>query len=73
MRTKLIRILVTLLALLSFLSASAFAGQGHYKGFPREEALITVQELKSLIDAGDRRLQIVVGDPSSLAVFPAVC
>jgi hypothetical protein len=28
--------------------------------------------LKSLIDAGDRRLQIVVRDPSSLAVFPAV-
>ncbi len=52
--------LVTALALVVAvgLTVPALAGQG-YKGFARGEALITVQELKSLIDAKDPKLVIL--------------
>ena len=50
---------ITILSFLAFLSflflptVGANAEQSGYKGFPRGHALITVQELKGLLDAGD--------------------
>ena len=52
-------------ALLSFLFLSAAgvdAGQNGYKGFPRGEALVTVQELKHRIDTGDPNLVILAAE-----------
>jgi thiosulfate/3-mercaptopyruvate sulfurtransferase len=59
----------SLVALLSFLflltlTAGAYAGQSGYKGFPRGNALITVQELKHLLDAGDPSLVILAAERS---------
>src|SRR3989304_7914051 len=54
-------------ALLFFLflpAAGANAGQSGYKGFPRGRALVSVQELKQLLDAGDPSLVIVAAEGS---------
>ena len=54
-------------ALLFFLflpAAGANAGQSGYKGFPRGDALISVQELKQLLDSGDPSLVIVAAEGS---------
>jgi thiosulfate/3-mercaptopyruvate sulfurtransferase len=56
------------LALLSFpllLVAGSSAAQAGYKGFPRSDALITVQELKGLLDAGDPSLVIIAAERSA--------
>ena len=51
------------LSFLLFLPAvGAHAGQSGYKGFPRSDALISVQELKPLLDAGDPSLVIVAAE-----------
>jgi thiosulfate/3-mercaptopyruvate sulfurtransferase len=57
----------SLFALLFFLvlpAAGANAEQSGYKGFPRGESLITVQELKHLLDAGDPSLVILAAERS---------
>jgi len=53
-----------LLVLLLFLPAGSYAAQAGYKGFPRGNALITVQELKGLLDAGDPSLVIIAAEGS---------
>jgi thiosulfate/3-mercaptopyruvate sulfurtransferase len=50
--------------LLLVIAPLAFAGQPGYKGYPRGEALITVQELKRLIEAGDPRLVVLAAENS---------
>ena len=50
--------------LLLVLTPLAFAGQPGYKGYARGEALITVQELKRLIDARDPKLVILAAENS---------
>jgi thiosulfate/3-mercaptopyruvate sulfurtransferase len=61
---------ITILSFLAFLSflflptAGANAEQSGYKGFPRGHALITVQELKGLLDAGDPRLVVIAAEDS---------
>jgi thiosulfate/3-mercaptopyruvate sulfurtransferase len=55
-------------ALLFFLvltAADANAEQSGYKGFPRGNALITVQELKHLLDAGDPSLVVIAAEGSA--------
>ncbi len=53
------------LSLLLFLpDAGADAGQSGYKGFPRGNALITVHELKHLLDAGDPDLVVIAAENS---------
>jgi thiosulfate/3-mercaptopyruvate sulfurtransferase len=64
MNTKLLRILLMLLTLLSTLTTNAFAEHNGYKGYPRGNALITVQELKRLIDAKDPRLVVLAAENS---------
>ncbi len=54
-----------LLSFLFLLTSAAGAGQPGYKGFPRGEALITAQELKSLIDAGEPKLVILAAEGSA--------
>jgi thiosulfate/3-mercaptopyruvate sulfurtransferase len=46
------------------MTVSAFAGQDDYKGYPRGNALITVQELKRLIDAKDPKLVVLAAENS---------
>jgi len=53
--------LVTLTALL-LLEVESSAGQDGYKGYPRGNALITVQELKHLIDSRDPNLVILAAE-----------
>ena len=50
--------------LIALVAAIALAGQGQYKDYPRGHALITVQELKSLIDAKDPQLVILAAENS---------
>jgi 3-mercaptopyruvate sulfurtransferase SseA len=64
MNTQSIRIFLTLLTLLSLLSHNAFAEGSGYKGYPRGNALITVQELKRLIDAKDPSLVVLAAENS---------
>lgn len=64
MITQSTRILLLLLALLSLLTINAFAVQNGYKGYPRGNALITVQELKHLIDARDPKLVVLAAENS---------
>jgi thiosulfate/3-mercaptopyruvate sulfurtransferase len=64
MNTQAIRIFLTLLTLLSLLTVNVFAEQSGYKGYPRGNALITVQELKRLIDAKDPRLVVLAAENS---------
>jgi thiosulfate/3-mercaptopyruvate sulfurtransferase len=64
MNTQLIRIFLTLLTVLSLLTIKAFAESNSYKGYPRGGALITVQELKRLINAKDPRLVILAAENS---------
>ncbi len=52
------------LALLLLLPAGSFATQPGYKGFPRGGALISVHELKHLMDAGDPNLVILAAEKS---------
>src|SRR4030066_1213166 len=59
-----IRSSLALLSSLFLLVAGAHAGQSGYKGFPRGNALISVQELKQLLDAGDPSLVIVAAEGS---------
>jgi thiosulfate/3-mercaptopyruvate sulfurtransferase len=62
MNTKLIRSILMLLTLSSMLTINASAEQ--YKGYPRGNALITVQELKRLIDAKDPSLVVLAAENS---------
>src|SRR4030065_1258144 len=57
-----IRFFLALSFLLCLHAAGAHAGQSGYKGFPRGDALISVQELKQLLDAGDPSLVIVAAE-----------
>ncbi|GAB7027418.1 sulfurtransferase [Geotalea toluenoxydans] len=58
--------LLTLLTITSLLAAvtCSFANDTGYKGYPRGIALITVQELKQLIDAKDTKLVILAAENS---------
>ncbi|KAB0668733.1 sulfurtransferase [Oryzomonas sagensis] len=62
MNTKPIRIIFTILALLNLTLVSAVAGESGYKGYPRGNALISVQELKRLIDARTPKLVILAAE-----------
>ncbi len=64
MGTQPIRIFLMILSLLSLLTINGYAEQGSYKGYPRGNALINVQELKRLIDANDPRLVILAAENS---------
>lgn len=64
MHTKSIRIILMLLTLLSVATISAYADQTGYKGYPRGNALITVQELKRLIDAKDPKIVVLAAENS---------
>lgn len=64
MITKLIRIFLLLVSLTGMLAMTAFAEQGAYKGYPRGKALITVHELKQLIDAKNTRLVVLAAENS---------
>jgi thiosulfate/3-mercaptopyruvate sulfurtransferase len=58
------RILLTFLALTGLLTAFAYSEEGGYKGYSRGNALITVQELKRLIDEKDPRLVVLAAENS---------
>jgi thiosulfate/3-mercaptopyruvate sulfurtransferase len=64
MRTPFIRIIPMLLTLLSLLTCAAFAHDPAYKGYPRGNALITVQELKRMIDSNDPKLVVIAAENS---------
>ncbi len=64
MNAKTPRIFFVILIVLSLLTTNAFAEQSKYKGYPRGNALITVQELKRLIDAKDPKLVILAAENS---------
>jgi thiosulfate/3-mercaptopyruvate sulfurtransferase len=53
-----------LLTILNLLSMNGYAGQESYKGYPRGNALITVQELKHLIDARNPKLVVLAAENS---------
>jgi thiosulfate/3-mercaptopyruvate sulfurtransferase len=59
-----IRFFLALSFLLFLPAAGAHAGQSGYKGFPRGNALISVQELKHLLDAGDPSLVVIAAEGS---------
>jgi thiosulfate/3-mercaptopyruvate sulfurtransferase len=58
-----------LLSILTFLATGAHAGPSGYKGFPRGNALISVHELKHLIDARDPKL-VILAAQSDLEYLP---
>jgi thiosulfate/3-mercaptopyruvate sulfurtransferase len=60
---------LALLPALAFLVSGAYAAPAGYKGYPRGNALITVQELKSLIDAHDPNF-VLVAAQSNLEYLP---
>lgn len=62
MKKIIISSFLALLSLLFFSAAGSYAGQSGYKGFTRGDALITVQELKGLLDAGDPSLVILAAE-----------
>lgn len=64
MGTKPHRIFMILLTLLSLLTINGYAEQSNYKGYPRGNTLITVQELKRLIDAKDPKLVVLAAENS---------
>jgi thiosulfate/3-mercaptopyruvate sulfurtransferase len=64
MNTKTIRIFLMFLTLLSVSTVNTFAGQNPYKGYLRGNALITVQELKRLIDAKNLKLVVLAAENS---------
>ncbi len=64
MNTKLILNIMMTLTLFTALAVNAIAEQTGYKGYPRGKALITVQELKQLIDAKDPRLVVLAAENS---------
>ena len=59
-----IRFSLALLSSLFLLVTGVYAEQSGYKGFPRGKALITVQELKHLLDAGDPSLVVIAAEGS---------
>ena len=69
MKKNHIRIFLALLLALAFLVSGAYAAPVGYKGYPRGDALITVQELKGLIDARDPKL-VLVAAQSNLEYLP---
>ncbi len=62
MNRQLLRLFITALALLSLLTGTVHAEQAGYKGYPRGNALITVQELKKLIEAKTPNLVILAAE-----------
>jgi thiosulfate/3-mercaptopyruvate sulfurtransferase len=64
-----VRIFISILPLLAFLVSDAHAERAGYKGFPRGDALITVQELQGLIDTRDPNL-VIVAAQSNLEYLP---
>lgn len=64
MTAKLIKTVLTALTILSLLAINAHADQSGYKGYPRGNALISVQELKKLIDAKEPKLVILAAENS---------
>jgi thiosulfate/3-mercaptopyruvate sulfurtransferase len=69
MNRNFIRTFLSLLPALTFLVSGAYAAPAGYKGYPRGNALITVQELKGLIDARDPNL-VIVAAQSNLEYLP---
>jgi thiosulfate/3-mercaptopyruvate sulfurtransferase len=69
MNRNFIRTFFSLLPVLAFLASGAYAAQVGYKGYPRGNALITVQELKGLIDARDPKL-VILAAQSNLEYLP---
>jgi thiosulfate/3-mercaptopyruvate sulfurtransferase len=55
---------VLTVGLVTLLATIALAGQANYKGYNRGNALISVQELKQLIDARDPKLVILAAENS---------
>lgn len=64
MKNSIIRFILLSLVLLNALGLNAFAQEAGYKGYQRGYALITVQELKRLIDSSDPRLVVVAAENS---------
>ena len=69
MNRKFVRTFFSLLPVLAFLVSGAYAAQVGYKGYPRGNALITVQELKGLIDTRDPKL-VILAAQSNLEYLP---
>jgi 3-mercaptopyruvate sulfurtransferase SseA len=60
---------LALLPALAFLVSGSYAAQAGYKGYPRGNALITVQELKGRIDTRDPNL-VILAAQSNLEYLP---
>jgi thiosulfate/3-mercaptopyruvate sulfurtransferase len=64
MDNRLIRTFLMILTSLALLTGAGYAEQNSYKGYPRGNALITVQELKRLIDSRDPKLVLLAAENS---------
>ncbi|CAH2031980.1 sulfurtransferase [Trichlorobacter ammonificans] len=62
MKTGIIRIVLLAAGLMGLMSFAAYAETADYKGFERGNALISVQELKQLIDRNDGKLVILAAE-----------
>lgn len=62
MRKNTIHAVLASLPILTLIAVAAYAGPSGYKGYPRGNALITVQELRRLIDAGDSNLVVLAAE-----------
>jgi thiosulfate/3-mercaptopyruvate sulfurtransferase len=69
MEKNLIRTFLSFLPVLAILASGAYAAPAGYKGYHRGNALITVQELKGLIDARDPNL-VIMAAQSNLEYLP---
>ncbi len=69
MNRNAVRAFFSLLPVLAFLASGAYASPSGYKGYPRGNALITVQELKALIDTRDPKL-VILAAQSNLEYLP---
>lgn len=64
MKTNTIRVILTILTLLFMMAGNVFAENEGYKGYSRGNALITVGELKRLIDTKDPKLVVLAAENS---------
>ncbi|MFZ4859063.1 MAG: sulfurtransferase [Desulfuromonadaceae bacterium] len=62
MMTRILMNFFTVVVLLTVTATAVFAEDSQYKGFPRGSALISVQELKQLLDAKDPKLVILAAE-----------
>jgi thiosulfate/3-mercaptopyruvate sulfurtransferase len=62
MKSRILHVCISAIVLLILATTAIIAEEANYKGFPRGNALITVQELKRLVDAKNPKLVVLAAE-----------